>query len=311
MASHQPKAEMLERWGQLCATWKVCFKSGSKNYIIQKKKFTYFQGTCMMNARINFWPLWTFAKNLSSEPIFHLLLDLPLKSLTWTVLKISTRYNRCSKVRFPSNRFPLHPSPSPPGSAATHSKYYGKRIKTIWLSHLLLLDCVALLLVTIHAVSAAQERPSPQHLYALLSCARGLVRLAGPTLVWALHPRAGTGLWYFFRLKTFYRLNSILFFLRSNLKFDVWCYHQKSASSSTIPAPMTYHVFIICLPLYGGLQSDDLKSSSQQPYEVGLPTFPILQRKEGLREVIWFAGSPSPRSDAGFRLELWKAPNFL
>lgn len=181
----------------------------------------------MMNAGINFWPLWTFAKNLSSEPIFRLLLDLPLKSLTWTVLKISTRYNRCSKVRFPSNRFPLHPSPSPPGSAATHSKYYGKRIKTIWLSHLLLLDCVALLLVTIHAVSAAQERPSPQHLYALLSCARGLVRLAGPTLVWALHPRAGTGLWYFFRLKTFHRLNSILFFIRSNLKLNVWCYHQK------------------------------------------------------------------------------------
>lgn len=57
MASHQPKAEMPERWGQLCATWEVCFKSGSKNYIIQKKKITYFQGTSTVNARINVWPL--------------------------------------------------------------------------------------------------------------------------------------------------------------------------------------------------------------------------------------------------------------
>lgn len=40
MTSHQPKAEMLERWGQLCATYKVCFKSGSKNYIIKKKSRT-------------------------------------------------------------------------------------------------------------------------------------------------------------------------------------------------------------------------------------------------------------------------------
>lgn len=108
----------------------------------------------------------------------------------------------------------LHPSPSPPGSAATHSKYFGKRIKTIWLSHLLLLDCVALLLVTIHAVSEHRDG-SPQHLYALLSCACGLVRLAGPTLVWALHHRAGTGLGYFFRLKTFYR-PTFSFFIRSN-----------------------------------------------------------------------------------------------
>lgn len=32
MASHQPKAEMLERWKQLCATRKVCVKSGSKKH---------------------------------------------------------------------------------------------------------------------------------------------------------------------------------------------------------------------------------------------------------------------------------------
>ena len=100
------------------------------------------------------------------------------------------------KSKISIQQIPSPPLPSSPGSAATHSKYTGKRIKTEFDFYTCSrVDCVVLLLVNIWAVSAAQERPSPQHLYALLSCPRGLVSLAGPTIVWALQHRASTGLW--------------------------------------------------------------------------------------------------------------------
>lgn len=79
---------------------------------------------------------------------------------------------------------------------------------------------------------------------------------------------------------------------RSNLKLNVWCHHQErtvlTPKAEMVPLPaliIIYGELIICQVLYGGLQSDDLRSSSQQPYDIRLTTFPILQRKEGLREV--------------------------
>lgn len=119
-----------------------------------------------------------------------------------------------------------------PSSAATHPKYNSKRIKTVWLSHLqpCSLCCLAPGHHSCHLHSTGTVISSAPLCTAVLSMWPGQ---AGRT---NHHVGPATQS----SLKTFYRLNSILFFilllifrhqlrfmLRSNLKLNVWCQHQK------------------------------------------------------------------------------------
>lgn len=176
-------------------------------------------------------------------------------------------------------QIPSPPLPSSPDSAATHSKYNGKRIKTTWLSHLLLGLCC---LAPGHHSCCLCRTEQPCMSSASLCPA---VRCMWPGQASRTNHHLGPA-----SSGSQTKLNPLFHQKQLEIKCLMLSSEKNSASSSPISALMTYQVFSICPPLYGGLQPDDLKSSSQQPYEVGLSTFPILQRKEGLREVMWFAG---------------------
>lgn len=171
MASHQPKAEILERWKQLYATWNI----GWSEIRFQRQ----LQGTCTMKYK-NKLPPRIFPSSPSS---FHSL------SYLWKVYHEKC-WSEALSVTDAQREDPIQqfPSPHTPGSSQ-QCCYLTQKKNKLFDFHTC--TCVALSLITMCAFSQL-GKPSPWQLYALLCCPGGLVRLSGHSLM----SLTGRSLWH-------------------------------------------------------------------------------------------------------------------